>query len=84
MELYEKSLVTLELPAVLELLANEAVSEPARERGLDHLLRRIRSIAEIRVRVKVKCDHIIFSCLTLWSITWREASSRWISSGVMP
>jgi len=30
MTLYEKSLVTLELPAVLEMLANEAVSEEAR------------------------------------------------------
>ena len=36
MELYEKSLSTLELPAVLEMLAAEAVSEPAKElcRGL--------------------------------------------------
>ena len=31
MELYEKSLQTLELPAVLELLAGEAVSAPAKE-----------------------------------------------------
>ena len=31
MELFEKSQLTLELPAVLELLAAEAVSEPARE-----------------------------------------------------
>ncbi|MEG1632435.1 MAG: endonuclease MutS2 [Oscillospiraceae bacterium] len=31
---YEKSVVTLELPAVLELLAGEAVSDSARERAL--------------------------------------------------
>ena len=34
MDLYEKSLNTLELPAVLELLAEEAVSEPAKEKAL--------------------------------------------------
>ncbi len=33
-ELYEKSVRTLELPAVLELLSNEAVSAPAKERVL--------------------------------------------------
>ncbi len=33
-ELYEKSIQTLELPRVLELLAKEAVSQPARERVL--------------------------------------------------
>ena len=27
---------------------------------------------------------VIFSCLTLWSMICREASSLWISSGVMP
>lgn len=32
MELYEKSIRTLELPAVLEMLAGHAVSEPAREK----------------------------------------------------
>ncbi|MGN1002981.1 MAG: endonuclease MutS2 [Oscillospiraceae bacterium] len=31
MDRYEKSLITLELPAVLELLAGEATSEPAKE-----------------------------------------------------
>ncbi len=35
MELYEKSLKTLELPAVLEMLAKEAVSIPAREKCLE-------------------------------------------------
>ncbi|MGI6013858.1 MAG: endonuclease MutS2 [Oscillospiraceae bacterium] len=34
MELFEKSLNTLELPAVLELLAREAVSNPAKEETL--------------------------------------------------
>ena len=33
-ELYEKSLRTLELPAVLDLLAAEAVSAPAKEKTL--------------------------------------------------
>ena len=31
MDLFEKSQSTLELPAVLELLAGEAVSDPAKE-----------------------------------------------------
>ena len=31
MDLFEKSQQTLELPSVLELLAGEAVSEPAKE-----------------------------------------------------
>lgn len=35
MELYEKSLITLELPAVLDMLAKEAVSEAAREKCLE-------------------------------------------------
>ena len=35
MELYEKSLRTLELPAVLDMLAQEAVSAPAKERCLE-------------------------------------------------
>lgn len=35
MELYEKSLNILELPGVLALLAEEAVSEPARSRALE-------------------------------------------------
>ena len=31
------------------------------------------------------CDYfVIFSCLTLWSMMWREASSLWTSSTVMP
>ena len=35
MELYKKSAATLELPAVLEMLANEAVSETAKENCLE-------------------------------------------------
>ena len=35
MKLYEKSLITLELPAVLEMLSKEAVSIPAREKCLE-------------------------------------------------
>jgi len=34
MDLYEKSLKTLELPAVLEMLSREAVSRPAKEKAL--------------------------------------------------
>ncbi len=34
MSFYEKSLLTLELPAVLQMLANEAVSDSAKERAL--------------------------------------------------
>ena len=33
MSFFEKSLITLELPAVLSMLAAEAVSEPAREQA---------------------------------------------------
>ena len=29
-------------------------------------------------------DQVIFSCLTLWSMMCREASSLWTSSTVMP
>ena len=35
MDLYEKSLKTLELPAVLEMLSKEAVSIPARDKCLE-------------------------------------------------
>lgn len=49
MELYEKSLNTLELPAVLALLADEAVSDPAKERALE--LRPSQSEFEIKKRM---------------------------------
>ncbi len=49
MELYEKSLNTLELPSVLALLADEAVSEPAKERALE--LRPSQSEFEIKKRM---------------------------------
>ena len=48
MELLEKSRVTLELPAVLELLASEAVSEPAKEKA--RALRPSADIYEVRSR----------------------------------
>ena len=48
-ELFEKSLKTLELPAVLELLASEAVSFPAKEKVL--LLRPADSEYEVRRRL---------------------------------
>ena len=40
-ELYDKSIRTLELPAVLEVLAQKAVSEAARERFYCGRCRRI-------------------------------------------
>ena len=48
-DLFEKSLRTLELPAVLELLAAEAVSEPAREKCAQ--LRPSADIYEVRSRL---------------------------------
>ena len=49
MELLEKSLHIIELPAVLELLASETISEAAREKAL--ALRPSREIAEVRSRL---------------------------------
>ncbi|MEG0941193.1 MAG: endonuclease MutS2 [Oscillospiraceae bacterium] len=48
-ELYEKSTKTLELPAVLELLAAEAVSAPAKEKALE--LRPSEIIYEVKRRL---------------------------------
>ena len=48
-ELFEKSLRTLELPAVLELLAAEAVSDPAREKCAQ--LRPSADVFEVRARL---------------------------------
>ncbi len=49
MELYEKSLATLELPAVLNMLASEAVSATAKEKCLE--LRPANSPYEVRRRL---------------------------------
>ena len=49
MSFFEKSLLTLELPAVLNMLASEAVSEPAKELALD--LRPATEEAEVRRRL---------------------------------
>ena len=49
MELFEKSLLTLELPAVLELLSQEAVSGPAKEHA--GLLRPSSNPAEIKAKL---------------------------------
>ena len=49
MEMFEKSINTLELPAVLEMLANAAVSEPAQERA--RALRPSADVYEIRSRL---------------------------------
>ncbi len=50
MSFFEKSLATLELPAVLAMLAEEAVSETARERALE--LRPATEEAEVRRRIE--------------------------------
>jgi DNA mismatch repair protein MutS2 len=50
MDFHEKSIYTLELPAVLELLQAEAVSEPAKERSLG--LRPLSDIHEVTRRQK--------------------------------
>lgn len=50
MQLYEKSLNTLELPAVLELLAREAVSQPAKEETM--ALRPSSDLYEVRRRLE--------------------------------
>ena len=49
MELFEKSLITLELPAVLELLSQEAVSMPAKEHA--ELLRPSSNPAEVKAKL---------------------------------
>ena len=54
-----------------------------RTRGAHHLLGACLPVAEGRVDVEI-AGHVIFSCLTLWSMTWREASSARTSSSVMP
>lgn len=54
MDLYEKSLKILELPAVLSMLANEAVSEAAKEAALE--LRPSANIYEIQDRLKETTD----------------------------
>ena len=50
----------------------------------NQFLRGVRTVAVRGMRMVVGKSHAIFSCLTLWSITWREASSARISSGRMP
>lgn len=49
MEMFEKSLNTLELPAVLELLASAAISEPAQEKA--RALRPSADVYEVRSRL---------------------------------
>ena len=68
-------------PAVV----GEAQAGHALGRGrLRHGLRGVRPVGEAAVDVEVLRNHVIFSCFTLWSMTWREASSRSTSAGVMP
>ena len=50
----------------------------------NQFLRGVRAVAVCGMRMVIGKHHAIFSCLTLWSITWREASSARISSGRMP
>ena len=56
---------------------------PQGDGGPDHLLGGIFPVAENGVGVEI-LDHVIFSCFTLWSTTWRFSSSRVTSSTVMP
>ena len=56
MDMYEKSLLTLELPAVLELLAAEASSDAAK--ALCRALRPADHAGEVRRRLGVKTVHI--------------------------
>ena len=54
-------------------------------RRKDYFFRRVRPVAVPCVYVKiVKAHCVIFSCFTLWSMTWREESSLWISSRDIP
>ena len=58
---------------------------PRRQCPAGHPLRRARPVAEDGVGVEILEDHgVIFSCFTLWSMTWREASSARMSSTEMP
>ena len=66
------------VPGETDLRAAEA------EGFQDQLFRAVRAVAEDGMGVEVGKHQAIFSCFTLWSMTWREASSRRISSGRMP
>ena len=51
----------------------------------DHLFRCIFPISIPSMGVKILQNHlVIFSCFTLWSMTWREASSFITSSTEIP
>ena len=50
----------------------------------DQFLGAVSSVAIGCMGMVIAGHHTIFSCFTLWSITWREASSRRISSGRIP
>ena len=54
------------------------------DRRKHRFLRGVLSVAEYGVDVEIEDHFVIFSCFTLWSITWREASSARISSRLMP
>ena len=54
------------------------------EGSFRHLCRRSCPVAKNRVRMQALRSHVIFSCLTLWSITWRDASSLRTSSTEIP
>ena len=62
------------------------IGEPGGNGRLGHFAGRIFAVAHRRVVVQpcANLRHFIVSCFTLWSITWREASSARISSGEMP
>lgn len=59
--------------------------EPLGERTLDYLFHGGFAVIKQRVRMQALQFHFtIFSCFTLWSMTWREASSWRRSAREMP
>ena len=57
---------------------------PEGKGGFRHLLRAVCAVAVFGVGVEVVETHTIFSCLTLWSMMCRDASSFRTSDTVMP
>ncbi len=66
-------------------------AETQQNSRLDQFVRRVFAVAkacmcvEVCVSLRVQNLHsVIFSCLTLWSMTWRDASSAMTWSVLMP
>jgi len=61
------------------------IREAGLQRGPGHFIGRVPAVAQICMVVCGGCQsHCIVSCFTLWSMTWRDASSARMSSSVMP